>query len=107
MKRIITIVLGVVLASYAALAQVDSTRIKEVESYLQKAKDFYATVKVDSIFHYYDVAQKKAEEYELHAQSANAYREVAKLYLMMSSADSALVYFNKAATIARKGNAWK
>ena len=107
MKRIITIVLGVVLASYAALAQVDSTRIKEVESYLQKAKDFYATGKVDSIFHYYDVAQKKAEEYELHAQSANAYREVAKLYLMMSSADSALVYFNKAANIARKGKAWK
>lgn len=107
MKRIITILLGVVLTNFAAYAQTDSTRVKEVESYIQKAKDFYATGKVDSIFHYYDVAQKKAQSYELHEQSANAYREVAKLYLMMNSADSALNYFTKAVNSARKGNAWK
>ncbi|MCQ2960034.1 MAG: tetratricopeptide repeat protein [Bacteroidales bacterium] len=107
MKKILLICLMAFLCSIQLHAQIDSTNIKEVESYIQKAKGFYATAKVDSIFHYYNVAQTKAQAYGLATQSANVYREIAKLYLMMSSADSALVYFTKAADVARKGKSWK
>lgn len=107
MKKIISILLTLLFCSLAAVAQIDSTKIKEVDSYIEKAKGFYANGKVDSIFHYYGLAQTKSQEYGLYTQSANAYREVAKLYLMMSAPDSALIYFTKASEAARKGNSWK
>ncbi len=108
MKKLFGIILLCSVVSGNLFAQaVDSTKIKEVNALIEKAKAFYANGKIDSIFYYYNVAQKKSQSYGLSTESANIYREIAKLYLATNSIDSAFSNFSKAADVARSGQSWK
>lgn len=107
MKRIITIALSVAFLCTQVFAQTtDSTKIKQVESLIQKGDNFFTTGNVDSILFYYKKALSYAQANKMPEQTANVYHTTAKLYLAMGLQDSALSYFTKAANVARDCNYW-
>ena len=107
MKKIFAIVLVFLTLCMTSFAQsTDSTKSKQVDAYLQKAQNFFASGNVDSILHYYKAAQSVAKKYKLQNKLSDAYYEEAKLYLMVSQIDSAIVYFKKAADVARSAKYW-
>ncbi len=107
MKKIFAIVLVSLTLFATSFAQsIDSTKSKQVDSYLQKAQKFFASGNVDSILHYYKAAQSVAKKNQLQDKLSDAYYEEAKLYLMMNQSDSGIVYFKKAADVARSAKYW-
>ena len=107
MKKLYTIVfLLLTLCNTSFAESVDSTKIKQVDSYIQKAQNFYATGNVDSILHYYKAAQSVAKKHHLDKKLSDAYYEEAKLYTRMNNIDSSIVMFTKAANVARASQYW-
>lgn len=107
MKKLISIVWVLLTLCVTSFAQSsDSTKILQVDNYIQKAQKFYTTGNVDSILHYYKAAQSVARKYKLDQKLTDAYYEEAKLYSAMNLLDSSVVYFTKAATVARGSNYW-
>lgn len=107
MKRILNLILYFTTTATILSAQgVDSTKVRLVDSYVQKAQSFFSTGNVDSILHYYGVALTEAKKDALTGKVADVYHEYGKLYLMLNNQDSALNNFAREANVARNSKNW-